>query len=140
MNEIWSVREYRKTDEPMIADWWDYRNNFPFPFALLPPLGIIAELNGEPSACCWLYMAVNVGVCWIEHAISRPKLSFRQSRTAFGLVVGTLEAAAKDNDYGYMIAHASTPVTRVLKGFGFLDTNDHHTNSVAKLLCLPQHS
>lgn len=113
------VRHYQGTDLPMIRNWWAGHREGEFPAKILPPLGVVVECDGEPRAALWLYMAVNVGVCFAEFAVSRPGLSLAESREAFRCAVGALEAAALANDYNLMICHTVPGIARVMRNFGF---------------------
>lgn len=126
-------REYRADDMPMVSEWWGDHGHGEFPASLLPPVGVVAEQEGEPIAACWLYMAVGVGVCWLEYPVSKPGLSVRAARTAFAALVGALEDIARTHDYGLMMAHTLPPIARVMEGFGFR-TERRHKITVMKPL------
>lgn len=117
----WSVREYTKGDAAMIAAWHRGHGGGagPFPFALLPPVGIVIEHEEAPVAACWLYMAVGVGLCWLELPVSRPGLPLREAREAFRLGIAALEQIAQTHDYRVMMAHTTLSIARALRGFGF---------------------
>ncbi len=131
---VWSVREYLKTDWDLVSNWWDaHAHGSHLVEPMLPPVGIIIEHDGQPACACWLYMAVGIGVCWVEHAVSRPGLKLREAKEAFRLAIHALEVIAKSHDYGVMIAHTLPAIARTLRGFGFMQDPRPKT-SVVKLL------
>jgi hypothetical protein len=117
---LWQVREYDAArDADMVSGWWRAHDESEFPLGLLPPAGIIAEIGGKPVAACWLYMAVGVGVCWLEWPVSIPGLSLAESREAFTRLVEAMDMIAAAHDYRLMMAHTLPPIARVMKGMGF---------------------
>jgi hypothetical protein len=122
-SHTWTVREYVKGDSLMVSQWWADHDQGMFPEALLPPVGIVVEHGGEPIAAIWLYMAVGIGVCWLEYPVSRPGISLKDSTVAFGLAIRALEKVAKTHDYGVMLAHTLPGIARVMRSFGFRSEN-----------------
>ncbi len=129
MEISWTVREYAADDLVLIDSWWKGHRSERFPSELLPPVGVIALADGEPVAACWLYMAVNVGVCWIEYPISKPGLGIKKSAAAFDVLVRILTEIAKTHDYHVMIANTMPGIAR------FLERNHGFTNR-GQLTCL----
>ena len=115
-----TARLYAADDLPMVADWWRAHGEGEFPAALLPPLGVVIQRGAVAVAALWLFMAVGCGVCFAEFPVSKPGLSMRESRDAFGVALGALEAAAVANDYGVMICHTLPPIARMMRGLGFV--------------------
>lgn len=127
-SEPLTVREYYPDDAPMVREWWRAHRTEPFPDKLLPPVGVIVERSGAALAACWLFMAVGIGVCWLEYPVSRPGLAMSEAREAFACAVGALERVAVEHDYGIMSAHTIPPIARALRGLGF---QEQATNQVA---------
>lgn len=119
-NTIWNVRPYEKPDWETVSGWWDvHAHGSGIVQALLPPLGVVVEMDEKPVCAVWLYMAAGIGVCWLEYPVSAPGLKFHDAKEAFHLAVSALEKAAKANDYGVMIAHTLPAIARVMRSFGF---------------------
>lgn len=117
----WEVREYDAArDAEAVASWWREHGNGPFPFSILPPVGVVVERDGEAVAACWLYLALGVGVCWLEHPVGKPGLAPFVLVEAFRHVVNALERVAAAHDYGVMFAHAIPPIARVMGRLGFI--------------------
>src|SRR5688572_4046715 len=113
---LWQVREYDAgRDAEMVSAWWRAHDGSEFPLGMLPPAGIIAEIGGKPVAACWLYMAVGVGVCWLEWPVSIPGLSLAESREAFTVLVDAMEAVAREHQYSLMMAHTLPPIARFMQ-------------------------
>jgi hypothetical protein len=121
---LWQVREYDATrDAEMVSAWWRTHGNGEFPFKILPPAGLIVECDGRPAAACWLYMAVGIGVCWLEHPVGRPGLAPFNLVTAFRHLMEAMDAVAAAHDYHVMFAHAVPGIARVMKRIGFMPEN-----------------
>jgi len=127
------AREITDADKELARSWWYAHSEEEFPENLLPPVGVMIECDGQPVAACWLYMAVGVGVCWLEFPVSLPGLSLPRIRGAFAYAVKTLEAVALAHDYGVMMAHTLPPIARTLRGLGFR-AEERHKVTMAKLL------
>lgn len=119
-SDLWQVREYDATqDAEMVSAWWRSHGEGAFPLALLPPCGAVIEIGGKPVAACWLYMAVGVGVCWLEWPVSIPGLSMAESKLAFSKLVDAMDMLAGGHGYPLMMAHTLPPIARIMKGMGF---------------------
>lgn len=116
----WTVREYLKTDWPTVSGWADVHAGSVLVEALLPPVGVIIEHEDQPLCACWLYLAVNIGVCWLEYPVSKPGLHLREAREAFHLAIQALERIAIALDYRIMMAHTLPGIARVMRSFGFV--------------------
>ena len=117
---LWQVREYDAAhDAVMVCAWWAAHGEGRFPLGLLPPTGLVAEVGGKPVAACWLYMALGVGLCWLEWPVSIPGLALSESREAFTKLVEAMEVVARAHNYPVMIAHTLPPIARMMKGMGF---------------------
>lgn len=56
-----------------IATWWTRRNGTPPPLNMLPDMGIIAEEDGNPVACAFLYEISNCSMSIIEWEATNPE-------------------------------------------------------------------
>lgn len=120
VSNILTVREYAKADWPVVSSWWDmHAHGAALHEGLLPPVGILVADETGPLCACWLYMAVNIGVCWLEYPVSKPGLSLSEAKEVFRLAVQALEKIAKTHDYNIMMAHTLPGIARVMRGFGF---------------------
>lgn len=59
-------------DYPVIKTWWERRGAEAPHFALLPPVGVIAERDGVPIACAFLYQDVGGSVAMVEWEATNP--------------------------------------------------------------------
>jgi hypothetical protein len=133
-SHLWTVREYVKSDFALVSSWWDmHAHGSALVEALLPPVGVVVEHEGNPICACWLYMAVNVGVCWLEYPVSKPGLTLHEAKDAFHLAIQTLEKAAKDMDYNVMMAHTLPSIARTMRAFGFHAENRKKVTVLKKL-------
>jgi hypothetical protein len=116
-----TARQYDPAqDQAFVCEWWGAHNDEWLQANLLPPVGVVVEKEGAPVAACWLYLAVGIGVCWLEFPVFKPGLTLKEAREVFAVGLGALEQIALKHDYGVMIAHASPSVLRGMRGFGFV--------------------
>lgn len=131
---LWQVREYDAAqDAQMVSAWWRAHGQGAFPFQMLPPCGIVAEIGGKPVAAIWMYMAVGVGICWLEWPVSLPGLSLAESKEAFTQLVEAMDMVAASHNYGLMMAHTLPPIARIMKGLGFSAENRTKITIVRKV-------
>ena len=90
-----SVRPYEeKKDYQFFVNWCEDNGIVPRHESQLPPLGFVAEYNGDPSAMLFAYQALDCGVAFIECFICKAELTATQKRSAgenlYHVIVGTL--------------------------------------------------
>ena len=104
----------REEDYAMIENWHRGHGRTVPPVAILPRLGVIVTGAGEDVAALWLYMDNSVGVCFPEHAVTRPGLKMGQARAALLLALDFLRKEAEAMGYGLMLIHTLPAFARVL--------------------------
>lgn len=117
------VREFdRAGDMPMVVAWWEGHNRPPVPVEVLPKLGVVVfrDTTREDLAALWLYMDNSVGVCFLERAVTRPGLSFKEARGALLRGIDYLKHAAAAMDYGVMMLRTYAGMARVARQAGFI--------------------
>jgi hypothetical protein len=117
----WRVRPYGEGigDYQMISEWRQAHKVSPLPETIIPPLAMVAEHEGIPTAFACCYQSCGIGVCFLEWLITRPGLTAMQAREALGHVIGAIEACAKESDYGLMFGYAPGNIARESSRFGF---------------------
>jgi hypothetical protein len=109
----------RDKDHALLVDWCNAHGGEVTPAHLLPPLGVGVQMDGEDAAMLFLYYALSAGVCFVDCAATRPKLSLKDSIACFDVAIGYLKGEARHNGYHVMLAHAPAPVARCLSRIGF---------------------
>lgn len=99
-----TVRPYVPEDYDQVSSWFARRGSACPPAAILPRLGCVAELDGEPAAAAWLYMDNSIGVCFLEWLVTAPSQTIMESRDAVRHLLQFLSGHAKDLDYSVMFA------------------------------------
>ena len=131
-----TVREYgqQRGDWQKVDEWWQaHRSDIRLVETLLPPLGVMVELNGVPVAAMWLHLSAGIGVAFLENPVTSPGLTPREAITAMGIALGALKSAAKKHNYGVMVANAPIGIAAVLKKeFGFDKIDDRQKLTMAK--------
>lgn len=125
------LREYRPEDYPMLEGWWkEHKTNAP-PSAMLPRLGVIAEINKIPTAAGFLYMDNSVGVCLFEFAVSNPRQPAKKIVVALEVVLDFIQKRAKELGYGVMMTscHQSS-LSRFYEENGFKVSNRNVTQLI----------
>ena len=109
------VRLYdREKDYPMVEEWHHRHGQTAPPAAILPRLGVVAMADGQDCAGLWLYMDNSVGVCFPEHAVTRPGLGLGEARGALLRALDFLKTEAETLGYGLMIINTPRAFARVL--------------------------
>ena len=134
--DTYTVRPYMSgADYERIKDWWEMKNPSIFTETTLPPLGVVVEINGSPAVALWCHLSVNIGVAFIENAVSRPRLRLHKSTKAFGVAVHALESAAKDLHYGLFVCNVSPALARILQNrLGFEPAGKADKQTLLKVL------
>lgn len=111
----YQVRLYdREKDYAMVEEWHGCHGTTAPPKAILPRLGVVAVAEGRDHAALWLYMDNSVGVCFPEHAVTRPGLGMREARESLLQALDFLKKEASVLGYGFMIINTPRAFARVL--------------------------
>jgi len=104
----------------MIEVWHHGHGTFAPPEALLPKLGVVVQdANGRDLAAMWLYMDNSVGVCFVEHIVTVPRLGPSQARKALERGLDYLRLFAASNNYGVVFIHTLPAIARRCEKLGF---------------------
>jgi hypothetical protein len=107
-------------DYQLINGWWHARHKEPLAETILPPLGVIIMAGGEPIAALWAYECFGVGVCFLEHPITRPGLSIAQAKAALRLAIEACVQVAKSHgDFALFKCYTIPGIAHVLPRLGF---------------------
>jgi hypothetical protein len=122
---LYQVREYgsKVGDYQLVAEWRK-AHGAEFPETLLPPSGVIVERDGEPVAAAWMYMAVGIGVAFLDFISTAPGMTPGQSSEAIGHALAVLKRIAKDNNYGVLIGYTFPAIARCAEAHGFSTVAD----------------
>ena len=121
-----TVREYAKTDWPMLDRWWrEHTSKTVLIESVLPPVGVVVEQDGEPVAALWVYLSVGVGIAFIENPVTKPGLTFVEASEVMGCAMRAIEAICKTHDYGMLRINAPDRIARWLqRNCGFNPVGD----------------
>jgi len=115
------IREFnREEDYNLVSDWWKSHDVSVPPLEMLPKLGIVVYEKDSPLAALWLYLDNSTGVCFLEKAVTAPKLKMSAARDALMLGVAFLKGAAARMDYGVMFLRTYPAMARFAKKLGFV--------------------
>lgn len=111
---LFQIRQYGEKlgDYQMIDGWRRAHGHGQFIETLLPPIGVIAELDGVALSACWLHLSAGIGVGILEHLSTAPGLSPMQASTAIGHCLEALKQIAKEHDYGALIGFTHAAIAR----------------------------
>jgi hypothetical protein len=115
----YTTRLITPEDIPVIAEWWERPGAAFFDPLILPELGVAAEDERGLIAAVWVYLAVDVGVAFLEHACTRPGLTIQGSTAAIQAVMIAAEEACVALNYTYLVAHTRRGAARVLEPIGW---------------------
>ena len=125
----------RDKDHAMLAEWCDAHGSAVTPACLLPPLGVIVQMDGVDTAALFLYMALSCPVAFVDCAATRPKLSMKESINCFEVAMGYLKSEAKINGYAVILCNSSKPVARIMGRLGFNTTEENLVRTFAVTDC-----
>lgn len=117
---LWKVRNFGEVpgDLELVNGWREAHGADPVPLAVIPPLALIAERNGEPQAFGVLYQSYGVGVCFGEWFTARPGLTILETSNAVGHVLGGLCAMTKET-HKLIFGYCDPVICRMLQRYGF---------------------
>jgi len=104
----------------MIDGWNKAHGKCGVPKLILPKCGVVCEIDSIPSAAIFLHMDNSCGLCLIDHAVSRPGLSFAKSKVAFQHCMECLKKVAREFGYHTVSVFTYPAIARVLKKQGFI--------------------
>jgi len=109
------------TDFRVLSPWWEARGGGPPSREMLPSCGAIAEKNGEPVACAFLYLdATGSGVAWLSWLATRPATSAHLTGRALFRILDFLKIHARSLNYWLITASYHHPsLISMLKRLGF---------------------
>lgn len=116
-----AIRRYGEGlgDFQMVDGWIKVHGGCGLPETLLPAVGVIVEMGGEPAAAMWLYMDNSIGVCWLDCAATMPGLGVGRARACLAEAVKFLTAEAARLGYGACFCYCHEAVARHLECMGF---------------------
>lgn len=118
-----TTRLIEPADIPVIAEWWKRPGAAFFDPLLLPQLGVVAEDEEGLAAAVWVYLAVDVGVAFFEHACDRPGLTIEEATEAIQAVMIAAEEACVALNYTWLTAHTRRGAERVIGPIGWSTEN-----------------
>lgn len=121
MSKILQVRMfYRDADYEMVRGWWLGHKVAPVSPLIMPRLGIVIyEEGGRDLAALWLYMDNSVGVCFLEHSVTRTGISLADSSAALHFGIEYLKQEAARLNYGIMLLRCIPSIARYARKNGF---------------------
>jgi hypothetical protein len=107
-------------DYQTVAAWYaHHRGGEVFPEMVLPPHGVIASVDGTPTAALWVYLSYGIGVAHVHWAVGRPGAGLRGLVTAFGAAIAWVEDVCRSHDCHLIFANCLPKVGRHLPRLGF---------------------
>jgi hypothetical protein len=87
-------------DYPVVKTWWEKRGSPAPQVLLLPAVGVIAEMDGQPVACAFLYEDISGRVAMVEWEATNPEVgSALKVVRGLNMVFDFFEQFARDQGY-----------------------------------------
>jgi hypothetical protein len=102
-----TVRPYNQKDYEMVCSWWDEWEQSSIPEDCLPDIGAVAEIDGKPVACAWLFR-MDCKMCWIGFPISTKSFRGANRKKAIVALFNALCMAAKNIGYRFVTSISNT--------------------------------
>jgi hypothetical protein len=112
-----TCRPFEHLDYEMVCDWWRDHGRCPIQWEFLPSCGYIAEDHSRPLAAAWLFFDTSTPTCFIGQAVSRPKLTIRETSLAFRVLIDRLKYEAVISRAIIMMAYVPNGIARYLPEF-----------------------
>ncbi len=113
------TRRYVKEDYPTLTKWWEGHGEMVEPEGWLPRIGLVATMNSNPVAVCFLY-ETGTPIGYIHHILADPNEA--KTITAAGVeaaLESTIEAA-RHMGMEALIGFTTRPgVVKMTKRHGF---------------------
>lgn len=112
-------------DYQLVNRWYEARHSKPLSETILPPCGVIIEMDGEPVAALWCYEVFGIGIAFLEHAVTRSGLSISEAKRALSLAaeacirIAKTHASENGGDVSLFYLHARPEIARFLPALGF---------------------
>jgi hypothetical protein len=121
-------------DYPTVQQWWIDHGWNAVPLAVLPKLGVMAEMDGTPVAAGWLYMDNSIGVSMLEWMVANPDAKPKAVYKSIKTIVEFLKTRAKDMGYSVMLTTCKQEsLARVYEKTGFQRTDSEMIHLVQSL-------
>lgn len=79
---IFSIRATNAADYATAKGWWDEHGAEAWPESVLPPDGVMVEMDGEPVCAGWLFLVERHHVAFFHGLVTKPGLSMRVAAEA----------------------------------------------------------
>ena len=105
----------------LVSPWWEARGGESPTREMLPGCGAVAEWNGQPMACAFMYLdATGSGVAWLAWLASKPGSPGKRVARAFKHLFEFLTNFAREMNYWLVNATYHHPsLVSLLKRQGF---------------------
>lgn len=117
-----STRQYgiEAGDYQTVAAWYAaHLDGKVFPECALPPHGVIASVDGNPTAALWVYLSYGIGVAHVEWPVSRPGAGSKGLAAAFAAAMSWIEDVCRANNCFLIFANTLPKIARSLGRLGF---------------------
>lgn len=103
----------------LVNSWWKERKEGDFREELIPPVAVIVEADGEPVAFLSMYLAVGIGIAFLEWPVTKPCLGVK-AKAPMIRAIEALAEVAKSHDYGLLRIATLPKIARFLKREGWI--------------------
>lgn len=115
---------YEPSAFALVCQWWRHHSGQDLRESVLPPLGVLVQLDGRPVAALWCRESYGVPVAELTFPTTRPGLSLKDARRALLFAVSVLiDAAGKAHeppaDFTSFQVLAPAGMVRFLERLGF---------------------
>jgi hypothetical protein len=119
ISDLWQVRPYDASqDSAMLNEWARGHERGKFMTDLLPPVGVIAEIDGEPRAAAFMYLCYGVGLGIVDRLFTKPLLSLTHAAEAVGHCLKALRLAGQRHDTNVIYGYVHPAMVRAMKSTG----------------------
>lgn len=126
---------YMYKDYELITGWLEKHNREPIPAVLLPPCNAVAyrEDNGKNIAVGFLYQASASGIAFIDHIISNPDNTKKESYIGVNRVIKCLTKIFQSSPYYvlYTVAPKHSGLDKLMSKYALSSTEEMNQYVIA---------
>lgn len=132
-----NTRLYKKEDyETLKAFWSQYKDweTSPVPESILPPYGVIVEVDNKIVSAGFLYEFKTNELCLMEWIVADPKADKEVRDKSLDLLIDTINIKAKNEGYQFLCSWASHPkLLNRYETHGFIKGDINMTSMIKRL-------
>lgn len=116
-----------------VSSWWEVRGSA-FQETLLPPLGVIVEVDGEIIAAMWCIEAFGIGLARLEFPCTKPGIPPGLAWRALAWVENAIVSILRGKGNHRLVEAYATPrQAEAMKRLGYAVAGENYTRVIKRI-------